>query len=56
MSVKKKLYFETATDKFYEDHYNNISIIYRESDGYVNATKLCDDFKGTSKRFRDFIH
>ena len=53
MSVERKLYFETKDgEKFYEDHYNGVHIIIREKDGYVNATKMCDD---NGKRFRNYI-
>lgn len=52
MSIDKKLFFETKTDKYFEDHFNNIRIIYRESDGYINATKFCKQF---NKEFKDFM-
>jgi hypothetical protein len=53
MSVERKLYFETKDgEKFYEDHYNDIRIIVREKDGYINTTKMCTD---NNKRFRDYI-
>ena len=53
MSVERKLYFETKDgDRFYDDHYNDIRIIVREKDGYINVTKMCSD---NGKRFRDYI-
>ena len=52
MSIERKLYFETADgERFYEDHYNGIRIIVRESDGYVNATKMCTDNGRTFKYY-----
>ena len=52
--VEKKLYFEKDSDKFYEDNYNGIRIICRESDGYINATILCSDYSDL-KHFRHFL-
>jgi hypothetical protein len=44
MSVERKLYFETRNgEKFYDDHYNDVHIIVRDKDGYVNATKMGND-------------
>mgnify|MGYP003289531666 CR=1 FL=1 len=44
MSVERKLFFETKDgEKFYDDHYNDVHIIVRESDGYINATKMGND-------------
>ena len=55
MSVERKLYFETKDgEKFYEDHYNGVRIIVRESDGYVNATRIASD-NGKQKNFARFI-
>ncbi len=53
MSVERKLYFETKDgEKFYEAHYNDIRIIIREQDGYMNATKMCSD---NGRDFKQFI-
>lgn len=44
MSVERKLYFETKDgERFYDDHYNDVRIIVREKDGYVNVTKMGND-------------
>lgn len=55
MSVERKLYFETKDgDRFYNDHYNDIRIIVREKDGYINATRIATD-NGKQKNFSRFI-
>lgn len=55
MSVERKLYFETKDgERFYDDHYNDIRIIVREKDGYINATRIATD-NGKQKNFSRFI-
>ena len=49
---------ESNGEVFEIGSYHNISILIRKSDGYVNATKLCEQFKTKSdkpKRFRDIF-
>ena len=44
--------FESNGEVFEIGSYHGISILIRRSDGYINATKLCDQFE---KRFRNVI-
>ena len=44
--------FKSNGEIFETGFYHKISILIRKSDGYVNATKLCEQF---NKRFRDII-
>ena len=43
--------FVENKESFFYSHYNGISVMVRELDGYVNAGKLCSDGK---KDFYDF--
>ena len=45
------LYCVENGEKFYKTTYNDVSIIYRDSDKYINASKLCGDGK---KMFQSF--
>ena len=48
MAVEQS-YITACGEKFVNGSYNGISILIREKDGYVNATKLCNQFR---KEFR----
>ena len=41
--------FENGKESFTRGTYNGISVIFRDRDGYINATEMCNQF---GKRFR----
>ena len=50
--------FESKGEVFETGSYHGFSILIRQSDGHINATKLCEQFEtrnGNPKRFRDIF-